>query len=125
MPNRPCPRRVAAVSVLGAIAALAFALGGATVDAFFPTNGRTGGDGHALLNTLGPADPAEVNGVLTTGLTSGYYHGEDRVPPTLPSGHKDRHGGPFDSLSSQDFGAGLNRDSNSSAFSPQSALHET
>src|SRR6266566_5473523 len=246
MPNRPCPRRVAAASFLGALAALAFALGGATVDAFFPTNGRTGGgvlghsherittdalealdgtllgapaptasmraanetivdgnihvdddqlhsalhfdgenfvegqarllglkeiviasvqqndaqaareelgqalhsiqdfyahsnwtnnnggvnpdlgvDGHALLNTLGPTDPAEVNGVLTAGLTSGYYHGEDRVPPTLPSGHKDRHGGPFDSLSSQDFGAGLNRDSNSTAFSPQSALHET
>jgi hypothetical protein len=46
------------------------------------TNPDLGVDGHQLQNTLGTNDPAEVNGVLTTGLTSGYYHGEDRVPAT-------------------------------------------
>ena len=89
------------------------------------TNPDLGVDGHQLQNTLGTNDPAEVNGVLTTGLTSGYYHGEDRVPAILPNGHKDRHGGPFDSLSILDFGLGLNRDSDDPAFSPQFLQHET
>src|SRR5262249_44963712 len=64
----------------------------------------------------------EVFGVLTAKLTSGYYHGEDRVPPILPTGlggRKLRHGGPFDSLSDLDFGLGLNRDSRDPTFSPQ------
>lgn len=88
------------------------------------TNPDLGVDGHQLQNTLGTNDPAEVNGVLTTGLTSGYYHGEDRVPATLTNGHKDRHGGPFDSLPILDFGLGLNRDSSDPAFSPQFGQHE-
>jgi hypothetical protein len=87
-------------------------------------NQDLGVDGHQLQNTLAINDPAEVNGVLTTGLTSGYYHGEDRVPPMLSVGHKDRHGGPFDSLSILDFGFGLNRDSSDLAFSPQFGQHE-
>ena len=86
-------------------------------------NPDLGVDGHQLQNTLGINDPAEVNFVLTTALTSGYYHGEDRVPPVLSNGHKDRHGGPFDSLSLLDFGFGLNRDSSDPQFSPQSFEH--
>lgn len=87
-------------------------------------NPDLGVEGHQIQNTLGINDPAEVNGMLTTGVTSGYYHGEDRVPPSLSNGHKDRHGGPFDSLSIFDFGAGLNRDSSESLFSPEFELHE-
>jgi hypothetical protein len=80
---------------------------------------------HQLQNTLGINDPAEVNGQLTTLLTSGYYHGEDRSPPTsITNGHKDRHGGLTDTLSPIDFGLGLNRDSNNPEFSPEALKHE-
>ncbi len=87
-------------------------------------NPDLGVDGHQLQNVLGVNDPAEVNGMLTGALTSGYYHGEDRSPPLLPNGHKDRHGGPFDTLSILDFGLGLNRDSNDFLFSPKFTQHE-
>jgi von Willebrand factor A domain-containing protein 7 len=80
---------------------------------------------HQLQNTLGINDPAEVNGQLTTLLTSGYYHDEDRSPPTsITKGHKDRHGGLTDKLSAIDFGLGLNRDSNNPEFSPEALKHE-
>src|SRR5262249_52990681 len=49
-------------------------------------NPDRGADGHQPQNPLGTNDPAEVFGVLTTKLTSGYYHDEDRVPPILPTG---------------------------------------
>jgi hypothetical protein len=88
-------------------------------------NPDLGVTGHQLQNTLGINDPAEVNGNLTTALTSGYYHGEDRQPPTsITVGHKDRHGGLTDLLSPIDFGLGLNRDSNNFEFSPQAPNHE-
>ena len=71
------------------------------------------------------ADPVDRNVAGRPQLTSGYYHGEDRSPPrSITNGHKDRHGGPFDTLSPIDFGLGLNRDSNDLAFSPQFAQHE-
>ena len=38
-------------------------------------NPDLGVDGHQLQNTLGINNPAEVNFVLTTALTSGYYRG--------------------------------------------------
>jgi len=88
-------------------------------------NADLGVDGHQLQNTLGINEPAEVNGVLTTALTSGYYHDEDRAPPTsIQTGHKDRHGGLADTLSPIDFGLGLNRDSNNPEFSPEALRHE-
>ena len=46
------------------------------------------------------------------------------MPAILSNGHKDRHGGPFDSLSIVDFGLGLNRDSTDVLFSPQFTHHE-
>ena len=82
-----------------------------------------GVEGRQIQNTLGLNDPAEVNGMLTTLLTSGYYDGEDRMPPPLQNGHKDRHGGPFDGLSLLDFGLGLNRDSNDFILSPEFLHH--
>jgi hypothetical protein len=63
----------------------------------------------------------------SSGLTSGYYGGEDRPkpsdgPPLFPSGQgKCSHGGPFDS--SANSGAGINKDSTSSTFSPHAASH--
>jgi von Willebrand factor A domain-containing protein 7 len=81
--------------------------------------------GHLIGGTLGLLDPAEVDGVLTPLLTSGYYHDEDSIPMLLPTGHKDRHGGPTDfALPASVFGDGLNRDSTSSVLSPQFALHQ-
>ena len=88
-------------------------------------NADLGVTDHQLQNTLGINDPAEVNGQLTPLLTSGYYHGEDRSPPTsITNGHKDRHGGLTDTLSPIDFGLGLNRDSNNPEFSPEALKHE-
>src|SRR5262249_4869824 len=81
--------------------------------------------GHLIGGTLGLLEPAEVDGVLTSLLTSGYYHAEDSMPPILPTGHKDRHGGVTDfALPASQFGDGLNRDSTDPILSTQCALHE-
>jgi hypothetical protein len=60
--------------------------------------------------------------LITNGLTSGYYGGEDPPFDVKPSG-KCSHGGPLDSSARGRSGEGINKDSTSRTASPHDFLH--
>jgi hypothetical protein len=60
--------------------------------------------------------------LITTGLTSGYYGGEDPPFNVKPSG-KCSHGGPLDSSARGRSGEGINKDSTRRTASPHDFLH--
>jgi hypothetical protein len=62
------------------------------------------------------------NNLITSGLTSGYYGGEDPPFGVKPPG-KCSHGGAFDSSANGLFGEGINKDSTDCDFSPHNFLH--
>ena len=63
--------------------------------------------------------------LITTGLTSGYYGGEDPPFNVKPRG-KCSHGGPFDKSAGGGVleGDGINKDSSNCKFSPHNSWHE-
>ncbi|HEU4386744.1 MAG TPA: hypothetical protein VFV34_03025, partial [Blastocatellia bacterium] len=64
------------------------------------------------------------NNLITSGLTSGYYGGEDPPFDVKPAG-KCSHGGLTDGSASGFFGEGINKDSIDCEFSPHNALHSS
>lgn len=60
--------------------------------------------------------------LITSGLTSGYYGGQDPPVNTKPPG-KCSHGGALDSSATGLFGQGINKDSIDCEFSPHNFLH--
>lgn len=60
--------------------------------------------------------------LITSGLTSGYYGGQDAPVDVKPPG-KCSHGGALDSSATGLFGQGINKDSIDCEFSPHNFLH--